>query len=163
MKRFVWRLQRVLDIKTSEEQTKRTELLELTERLAMTQGELLMQKRILQNVINGLTKMADSGQRIADSKKLNANKRLSEQEFFLKCSATSDDLIKKLANKVSELESAQKQKIADVLKVKRAKEGLEKLRDEAKREFIKEQEKLEQKEMDEQATVSFARKTINDY
>ena len=72
-------------------------------------------------------------------------------------------MIKKLANEVSELESAQKQKIADVLKVKRAKEGLEKLRDEAKREFIKEQEKLEQKEMDEQATVSFARKTINDY
>ncbi len=146
MKRFVWRLKRVLDIKTSQEQTKRTELLELTERLAMTQGQLLMRKRILQDIINGLT-----------------NKRLSEQEFFLKCSGTSDELIKKLENEVSELESAQKQKIADVLKVKRAKEGLEKLRDEAKREFMKEQERLEQKELDERATVSFARKTINDY
>ena len=39
-------------------------------------------------------------------------------------------------------------------------EGLEKLRTEAKLQFIKEQEKLEQKELDETSTVSFTRNMI---
>ena len=147
MKRFVWRLQRVLDIKAREEQTKRVELLELTGKLARTRGELLMQQRILEDIIDALARK-------------NPQKRLGEQEFFLKCSVTSDEQIKKLKNKVSKLESQQRQKIAEVLKVRRFKEGLERLRTEAKIQFIKEQEKLEQKQLDEGATVSFARKIM---
>ena len=147
MKRFVWRLQRILDIKTKEEQTKKTELLGITEKLAQTQGELLTQKRILEDIISDI-----AGK--------NPQKRLGQQEFFLKYSVTSNELIRKLKNKVSQLESQQREKIAEVLKVKRFKEGLEKLRAEAKRQFIKEQEKLEQKELDEAATIGFARKII---
>jgi len=147
MKRFVWRLKRVLEIKTKEEQTKRAELLELTEKLAETRGELLTKQRILKDIIDSLTRK-------------NPQKRLCEQEFFLKCSRTSDELIKKLKNKVSELESQQRKKIAEVLKAKRFKEGLEKLRAEAKRRFIQEQEKLEQKDSDEGATISFSRKKM---
>ena len=146
MKRFVWRLQRVLDIKAKEEQAKRAELFQLTEKLAETQGRLLMHQRILQNIISG----------IAEKK---PQKRLSKQEFFLKYSATSDEQIKKLRSQVSELESQQREKIAELLETRRFKEGLERLRDEAKRRFIEEQEKLDQKELDERATVSFARKT----
>ena len=147
MKRFVWRLQRVLDIKAREEQTKRVELLELTGKLTRTRGELLMQQRILEDIIDALARK-------------NPQKRLGEQEFFLKCSVTSDEQIKKLKNKVSKLESQQRQKIEEVLKVRRCKEGLERLRTEEKIQFIKEQEKLEQKELDEGATVSFARKMM---
>ena len=147
MKRFVWRLQRVLEIKTKEEQKKRAELLKLTEKLARFRRELLTQQKILEDIISDIT-----------GKK--PQKRLSEQEFFLKCSVTNDELIKKLRNKVSELESQQRGKIAEVLRAKRFKEGLEKLRAEAKRQFIKEQEKLEQKELDEGATISFSRKKL---
>jgi flagellar FliJ protein len=145
MKRFVWRLQRVLDIKTKEEQTKKSELLRLTEKLTQTQSELLIQKRILENIINDLTSK-------------NPQKRLGDQEFFLRHSTTTNERIEKLKNKISELESQQRKKIAEVLKVKRFKEGLEKLRTDAKTQFIKEAEKLEQKESDERAIVSFARK-----
>ena len=60
---------------------------------------------------------------------------------------------------VTELESKQREKIAEVLKLKKFKEGLEKLRVEAKMQFIKEQEKLEQQQLDEGATVLFVRKT----
>jgi hypothetical protein len=49
MKRFVWRLQRVLDIKRKEEQKKRTELLELTEKIAQRRAELLAKQMILQS------------------------------------------------------------------------------------------------------------------
>ena len=145
MKRFVWRLQRVLDIRKKEEQKARAELLELTERLAQKRGELLMQRKILEDIINGLT-----GE--------NPKKRLGKQEFFLKFSAASNEQIKKLKDKVNELELQQRDKIVEVLKLRRFKEGLERLRTEAKMRFIKEQEKLEQKELDEGATISFVRK-----
>ena len=147
MKRFVWRLQRVLDIKTKKEQKMRAELLELTEMLAETRGRLLMQQRILEDVIAGLAEE-------------NPKKRLGRQEFFLRYSGTSDEQVKKLKEKTSELESQQREKIAELLKVRKFKEGLERLRAEAKIQFIKEAERLEQKELDETATVSFARNMI---
>ena len=76
-------------------------------------------------------------------------------------SAASDEQVKELKDKVSGLESQQREKIAEVLKVKRFKEGLERLRAEAKVEFITEQEKLEQKDLDECATISFVQKSRN--
>jgi flagellar FliJ protein len=146
MKRFVWRLQRVLDIRTKEEQKARAELLKLTEKLAKTKSELLTWRKMLEEIIHGLAVG-------------NPKKRLGRQEFFLKYSAASDEQIKKLENMVKELESKQREKIAEVLKLKRFKEGLEKLRIEAKMQFITEQEKLDQQQLDEGATVSFVRKT----
>ncbi len=148
MKRFVWRLQRVLDIRTKEEQKARAELLKLTEKLAETQSELLAWRKMLEEIINGLAMG-------------NPKKRLGRQEFFLRYSAASDEQIKKLENRVKELESKQREKIAEVLKLRRFKEGLEKLQAEAKIQFIKEQEKLEQHQLDEGATVLFVRKTKN--
>ncbi len=147
MKRFVWRLQRVLDVKTIEERTKRAELLALTEKLAQAREALLMQKRILEDIIDEL-----AGE--------NYQKRLGRQELFFRYSAINDDLIKKLKERISKLESQQREKIAEVLKIRRFKEGLERLRAEAKMQFIKEQEKLEQKESDERVAIGFARKII---
>lgn len=147
MKRFAWRLQRVLDIKRKEEQIKRAELLEITGKLAQVRSKLLIQKRLLKNIIDSLTK---EHPRI----------RLNKQEFFLRCSATNDELIKKLESEVKELETRQKGKIAEVLKVNRFKEGLNKLRVEAKTQFINEQERLEQKDADEMTIMGFARKIV---
>jgi flagellar export protein FliJ len=145
MKRFVWRLQRVLDIKKKEEQKTRAELFELTERLAQARGELLARQKMLESIIEELAER-------------NPKRRLGEQEFFLRYSTASDERIKRLRKNVNKLEAQQREKIAEVLKVRRFKEGLEKLRIEAKKQFIKEQEKLEQKELDEGATISFVRK-----
>ena len=146
MRRFVWRLQRVLDIRTKEEQKARTELLKLMEQLAQTRSELLAWRKILEELINGLTVE-------------NPKKRLGKQEFFMRYSAESDERIKKLEERVKELELKQKEKVAEVMKLRKFKEGLEKLRTEAKIQFIKEQEKLEQRQLDEGATVSFVRKS----
>ena len=123
MKRFVWRLQRVLDIRAKEEQKARAELLKLTEKLAETLSELLTWRKMLEDIINGLAVR-------------NPKERLGRQEFFLRYSAASDEQIKKLENTVKELESKQREKIAEVLKLRRFKEGLEKLRVEAKIQFI---------------------------
>ncbi|MHC4508521.1 MAG: flagellar export protein FliJ [Planctomycetota bacterium] len=146
MKRFVWRLQRVLDIKKKEEQRARAELFELTERLAEARGELLSRQKMLEEIIRGLTKESPQ-------------KRLGQQEFFLRYSAASDEQVKKLKDKILAFELQQKEKVAEVLKLRRFKQGLEQLRVETKRQFIKEQEMLEQKELDERASVSFVRNT----
>jgi flagellar biosynthesis chaperone FliJ len=147
MKRFVWRLQRVLDIKRKAEQVKRAELLALTEKLAQTRGELLIQKRILENIVSDI-----AGK--------NAKKRLGQQAFFLKWAETNDELIKKLKEEERRLQAQQKEKIAEVLKLRRFREGLENLRDRARMQFIREQEKLEQKESDDRTTISFARRIV---
>ena len=145
MKRFVWRLQRVLDIKEKQEQKARAQLIELTEKLATARGELLSWQRMLEEIVRGLAREEP-------------RQRLGGQEFFLRNSAASDEQVKRLKSKVCTLESQQKEKIAEVLRLRKFKQGLEQLREETKRQFIKEQEMLEQKEMDERAGVSFVRK-----
>lgn len=145
MKRFVWRLQRVLDVKAKQEQIKKAELFEITERLAETRRTLLRRQSVLRRI------MAE----IAENE---PQQRLGQQEFFLKHSAATDEQIRKLRDSVSELERRQKEKMTELVNVRRFKESLERLRAEVRRRFIKEQEKLEQKVLDEGATVSFARK-----
>jgi flagellar FliJ protein len=147
MRKFEWRLQRVLDIRKKEEQIKRVELLELTEKLVSARSELLFQKKILENLIT----------------QINAKKnkdRMKQQELFLKSSKTNNERIKVLEKKAKQLESQQKKKIAEVLKIKRFKEGLEKLREEAKTKFFEKAEKLEQKELDERVTIRFVRNKL---
>ena len=95
MRRFVWRLQRILDIKIKAEQVKKAELLALTERLTRTRSELLTQKALLKEIISGIAEKQP-------------RKRLSEQEFFLKHSVTADELVKSLEGKISELEAQQR-------------------------------------------------------
>jgi flagellar biosynthesis chaperone FliJ len=135
----------VLDVREKEEQKARVELFELTERLVEARGELLTQQKMLEDIAYGLTRQ-------------NPKKRLGHQEFFLKHSATSDEQIRKLKEKVHALELQQREKIAEVLKLRKFKQGLERLREETKRQFIRKQEILEQKEMDERAGISFVRK-----
>ena len=147
MKRFVWRLQRVLEIKAKEEEKKRSELLEITEKLAQTRADLIAKQRLIEDMILEITRE-------------NPKKRLDKQEFFFRYSKTSNEQIKKLKSRIYELESQQRRKIDELLKTRRFKEGLERLRVEAKMRFIKEQERLEQKELDDGATVSFAREMI---
>jgi len=145
MKRFVWRLQRVLDVKAKQEQIKRAELFKITEKLAETRRTLLRRQRILRRII-------------AEIAENQPQQRLGQQEFFLKYSTATDEQIRRLKDSISELECRQKKKMTELINVRRFKESLEKLRAEVKRRFIKEQEKLEQKVLDEGATVSFVRK-----
>ena len=100
MKRFTWRLQRVLDVKTKQEQIKTQELFVITDKLAQTRSGLLAQQQILRDILES----------IANEK---PSERLGTQEFFLRNSATTDELIKKLKANICELEIKQKEKVPD--------------------------------------------------
>lgn len=149
MKRFVWRLQRVLDVKTKEEQIKRTELFRLTEQLAAKRGELLMRRRILQDLL-------------AEIQQGPSAERLNSQEFALRRAAVDDEHIRKLQEEIEALQIRHQEKTAEVLAARRFKEGLEKLREQAREEYIREQERLEQNELDENTTMAFARNEERD-
>jgi len=135
----------VLDIKTKEEQLRRTELFQIVEQLAARRGELLLRRRILQDLMTEIQRQESA-------------RRLNAQEFFLRHAATDDAAIRRLQEEIAALEVRHKEKAAEVLAVRRFKEGLEKLRTQAKEEYLREQEKLEQKEQDERTTVAFARR-----
>jgi flagellar protein FliJ len=147
MNRFKWPLQRVLDVRKKQEQKKIMELFLLTQQLAAARGELLVKQKMLEDIANDLAKQ-----------KFGA--RLAEQEFFLSYSSATNRQIKTIKEKISLLEPQQKEKMAEVLKIRRFREGLEKMREEAKFLFIKEQEKQEQKIIDEAATISFVRNAL---
>lgn len=144
MKRFVWRLQKVLDIKSKEEQVKQMELFRLTETLAERQSELLLRQQTLREIMSEITRDRSA-------------QRLGTQEFFLRHAATNDKFIEELRGQIRDLELGRREKTEEVLAAKRFREGLDKLREEAKRQFIQEQEKLEQKESDDQTMIAFAR------
>jgi len=106
---------------------------------------LLMRQRILQDIIDGISKDKSPG-------------RLTTQEFVLRQAATNDEQIRRLKDQIAELEARQKEKTAELLALRKSREGLERLRAEAREQFIREQEKLEQKEQDDRSTMAFARK-----
>jgi len=143
MKKFRWRLGRVLQIREKQEQTQRAELMAMTEKLAGTRGELLMERRKIQNTIERINKQRHEGQ-------------MGEQEMFLRFSAENDKRIKELESRVTQLQQQQKEKMQQLQQLRKFKEGLRKLHDKAKEQFIAEQEKLLQKELDERASTKFA-------
>ena len=144
MKRFAWRLQKVLDIKSKQEQLKRNELFRIAEELAVKHGELLMRQRILQDLVTEI-----QGQEVLT--------RWNTQEFFLRHAANDDEQMHGLREEIAGLKIRHQEKTAEVLTVRRLKEGLEKLRAQAKEQYIREQEKTEQKESDERTALAFVR------
>ena len=71
MKKFVWRLQRLLDIKIKQENVMRAELVAVTEQAVAVRGRIMVQKAALRKMLNELAEK-------------NAKQRMPEQEFFLK-------------------------------------------------------------------------------
>ena len=147
MKKFVWRLQRLLDIKIKQEDAKRSELVAVTERALSVRSQIMLQRAALRKMLVELSEKK-------------AKQRLSEQEFFLKYAHVSDEEIKKLELKLSELEKLRQLKIEEIMKIRKFRKGLERLRAETKAQFLKEEEKHEQKDLDDKTIMSFARKMI---
>ena len=147
MKKFAWRLQRLLDIKIKQENAMRAELVALTEQAVAVRGRIMLQKAALRQKLHELAEKEP-------------DQRIIEQEFFLKYVHVRDEEIKRLEMNLKELEKLRKEKIKEIMKVRKFRKGLEKLREKARLEFMKEQNKYEQNKLDERTTVSYARNII---
>ena len=144
MKRFEWRLQRVLDIKEKTEKVKKAELLQLTEEIAQAKLRLMNEQRKQRE------QMAAIGQ-------VGADQRVATQATFLTFSAFDDERMAAQQQHIAQLEQVQQEKTQELIRLKQAKEGLEKLRAEALETYVAEQEKIAQREADERSNVAFAR------
>jgi len=147
VKRFVWRLQRLLDIKIKQEEVMRSELVAVTERAVAVRSQIMVRRAALRKML-------------AELSEKKGKQRLSEQEFFFKYAHVSDEEIKKLELKLAVLEKLRQRKIQEIMKIRRFRKGLERLRAEAKAQFLKEEEKREQKDLDDKTIMSFAWKII---
>ena len=147
MKKFVWRLQRLLDIKTKQEESMRAELVAITEQAVSLRGRIMMQKTILRRML-------------AEMEEKEGSQRLAEQEFFFKYAHISDERIKKLEEQLAEVEKLRREKIKELMVIRKYRKGLEKLREKAKTEYLIEQNAYEQKDLDEKTNMSIAREII---
>ena len=144
MKRFKWRLQRVLDVKQKTEKAKTAQLLQITEMLAEARASLMMERNKLRQAREEL--MAKS---VAE--------RLEQQPMFLRYTEENDRRIAHLERRIMELEQRKQETTREVIELKRAKEAMEKLKEEDRLRFLKEQDKLVQKEDDDRAGTAFIR------
>ena len=147
MKRFAWRLQRLLDIKIKEEDVKRSELITVTEKAVAVRGQIMLSKANLRRML-------------AELKDHKGTKRVTQQELFLQYIYVFDRKIEELENRLTELENLRHMKIREILEIRKLRKGLEKLREKAKTEFMQQQEKREQNELDDNTTIRFARNIL---
>jgi len=147
VKKFTWRLQRLLDLKVKQENVMRTELVSITEQAVALRGRIMLRKTALRQMLAKLAKK-------------DAKKRLKEQQLVLKYIHVTDKEIEELKTKLAELEKLRRDKIKQIMKIRKLRKGLEKLRADARAEFIKELEKFEQNELDDNTTITFARKIL---
>jgi flagellar export protein FliJ len=144
MKRFAWRLQRVLDVRVKQEQVKRSELFQVVQELTEKRTEMMLLQQMLKEAL------ASVGAE-------DPCRRIEEQEMILHYAATNDERIRRVQEIIGGLEIRQKEKLAELLAVRRSREAMERLREDTRQRFMQEQEKLEQKESDERVAIAFLR------
>ncbi|MBN1125635.1 MAG: hypothetical protein JXA82_11550 [Sedimentisphaerales bacterium] len=147
MRRFVWRLQRLLDTKGKQEDALRAELVAVTEQVVAVRGQIMLLRATLRRLLSDLQ----------DGK----NKQwLFQKRLVLDHSQVTELNIRALDKKLYELEQSRKQKIKEVMEVRKFRKSLEKLRTKAYEKHKQEEEKKEQNELDERISISFAREIL---
>ncbi len=147
MRRFEWRLQKLLDLKLKQEQTLRTELIAVTEQAVALRGQILMERAMLR-------------QRLAEAERLPAEERMARQQLILQYSQVTESAIREMEQKLELLEILRRSKIQEILTVRKFRKGLEKLRLRAQEEFELEQQRQDQKQTDDRNTIGFARRLM---
>ena len=123
MASFVWRLQRVLDIRVKEEQAIRSELMALSERMVLLRQEIMVIRARIHTALEELSEKEPAD-------------RLSGQQVFMKHAEYSENEINSLRAKLSNVEIQRREKMNELLKKRQSIKTLEKLRDKAKEEFL---------------------------
>ena len=147
MKRFAWPLQRLLDVKKKQEDATQMELVALMEQSAAIRGRMMMQKMRLQNLLRNLGCL-EPGQ------------RFGQQQQFMQHVHFEDKKIQKLNEELSHVEKKRHEKTEQTMKLRKFRKGLERLRAKALSEYHLEINREEQKLLDDNTHVSFARKRM---
>lgn len=145
MKRFRWPLQRVLEVTVQREKAVRSELFDLARQVVMARQEVVSRRA----VIRGL---------LSDLGRLEAMQRLARQTAVMGFVDLAQKALIALEDRVRQLDEQRKRKTQEFIRIKQSRETLERLRSEALGRHLREMQKLEQKHLDESASVAFARR-----
>lgn len=145
MKRFRWPLQRLLEVTERREQAHRAELMRLSAEMAACRQAQAMSRRLIQS---GLDSLAE----------LDVSRRAVAQELVMRQSAVVQRRLDTLATKMRELNDQRQRKIDELIQIRKKRQTYEKLREQARRQHLASQLKVEQKQLDESAQVAFAAK-----
>ncbi len=148
MKRFRWPLQRLLEVTAHREQVLRAQLLNLSQEIVGLRQIILARQAVLRSLL-------------AELAKEDLKKRVSKQQLFMNYVQNDQKQIRRLEQQLKELRTLRKQTNAQFLQVRSSRKTLERLRKEAKDRYLRDQLKLEQKQLDEVAHISFAGKLLD--
>jgi flagellar biosynthesis chaperone FliJ len=145
MKRFAWRLQRVLDITEKREQALRLELGALARDIVLVRQEILTRQMIVRTLLDDLAARP-------------LTERLPEQSVVLATASVERRILDKLRARQAELEAARDAKTEQYLRTRGTRRTLERLREEARLRYLRAAARVEQTQFDEAAHIAYGRK-----
>ena len=147
MKKFRWRLQRVLDLKSRQEEVLRADLITLMEKTAALRGRIMMLQAMLRNAM-------------AEIRELAGMERIATQSQFLEFAPVRDRQIALLRQQLQELEMQRKKKMNELAEMRKFRKSLEQLRLQAAEEYSRQLNLEEQKLLDERSHQAFQRNEL---
>lgn len=145
MRRFHWRLQKLLDVKVQQEQVLRLDL------IALTQQALKLRQQII------LRRSAVRGW-LMEMRNWSVEQRISQQGTAIRCVTATETQIKSLEEELQVQQAKRKEKADELMQVRASRQTFERLGEEARKEHIRQELLREQKELDDGAQTAFARK-----
>jgi flagellar export protein FliJ len=144
MKKFQWSLQTLLKVTCRRDQVLRGQVASLNARIARTERQ---RDEIVERVRATLDRIASLG----------PAERMSAQRLFLAFADTERGRIEACTRQIEQLRGEREQAVEALAAVRRRRETLEQLREQALQEWRRQADRLEQKQLDENATMTYAR------
>lgn len=145
MRRFHWRLQRLLDVKEQQEQALRLELVALNQEALELRRQIIFHRSLART---WLLEMRDWP----------LQRRIDQHGAVMRCVHVAEMRIDALELALHDLKAKRKEKTDELMQVRSRRQTLQRLGEEARQEHLRKELLREQKELDDGAQVAFARK-----
>jgi len=145
MNRFVWPLQRLLHVTEQRERAKRLEVVAAIQQASLVKRQIERREALLRVLLAELSQHS-------------LLQRIPLQEVFLKHCPWEEKRLASLRRELEDLQKLRERLTAELMGLRASRKSLERLRAKALQEYLRAQERMEQKQLDESAQVAFVAK-----
>ena len=146
MKRFTWPLQRLLDVTAQRETAARAALFALAHAMVALRGRMAVLVSRRRELLDGLSRD-------------DIERRMARQDFIMASADAMTRQERTMETELTELATRRKARMAELMRHRARRQLLEKLRERALAQWRHEQNRQEQLQLDETASIAFARRT----
>ncbi len=150
MKRFNWSLQRYLDVVRQRESALRAEVLAAVRKASAVRRKIERRRQALDATLRGLSAEA-------------VEYRLPRQQVAADCFGAERQAMRALGTELARIEALHKELLARLKDIRARRETLEKLREEALAEHLRQAAAAEQKHHDEVSQIAFVRNSAGSH